>query len=111
MSIQQAYNQWANNYDTDRNRTRDLDQQVMYQLLQGQTYQAILELGCGTGKNSQFFSTIGAALLALDFSTGMLEHARSKITAQHVQFQQADLTRSMASCAWAFRFGCDQFGA
>lgn len=94
MSIQQAYNQWASSYDNDRNRTRDLDQQVMRELLQGQHYQAILELGCGTGKNTQFFSTIGTAVVALDFSSGMLEQARSKINAQHVQFQQADLTKA-----------------
>ncbi|XSG73870.1 class I SAM-dependent methyltransferase [Herpetosiphon llansteffanensis] len=94
MSIQHAYNQWATSYDTDHNRTRDLDQQLMRELLQGQEYRSILELGCGTGKNTQFFSTLGAEVVALDFSAGMLEQARSKINASHVQFQQADLTQA-----------------
>ncbi len=52
MSIAESYNSWADFYDSNKNKTRDLDQQVTQQILQDYKFQLILELGCGTGKNS-----------------------------------------------------------
>jgi ubiquinone/menaquinone biosynthesis C-methylase UbiE len=93
MEIQGAYNQWAASYDEDRNLTRDLDRQVTRELLGGRHFDAILELGCGTGKNTLFLAEIGAGVRALDFSEEMLRRAREKVTAPHVTFALADLTR------------------
>ena len=52
MGIQNAYTNWSATYDEDPNRTRDLDQQVTYATLSGQHFAAIVEIGCGTGKNT-----------------------------------------------------------
>lgn len=93
MSIQSAYNSWSASYDTDENLTRDLDQQVTRAALANSTFNSILEIGCGTGKNTVFLAQIGAKVHALDFSQGMLEKARAKVNAAHVQFSVADLTR------------------
>lgn len=92
MTVQQAYTQWATTYDTDRNRTRDLDALVTRQILAGRQRRSILELGCGTGKNTAFLAEIGDGILALDFSEGMLEKAREKVQASRVTFAVADLT-------------------
>jgi malonyl-CoA O-methyltransferase len=93
MSIQSAYNSWSSSYDSDENLTRDLDQQVTREALAHSTFNSILEIGCGTGKNTLFLAQIGAKVHALDFSQGMLEKARAKVNAAHVRFSIADLTR------------------
>ena len=93
MSVQNAYNEWSQTYDTDRNLTRDLDQQVMMERLAGQHFRSILELGCGTGKNTIFLAEAGERVHALDFSEGMIQKAREKVKAGNVRFSMADLTQ------------------
>lgn len=93
MSIQDAYTNWSLTYDEDRNRTRDLDQQVTYSTLSGQQFGRIVEIGCGTGKNTAFLAGIGDRVTALDFSAGMLARAREKVQAANVTFVETDLTQ------------------
>lgn len=92
-SVAAAYTQWSATYDTDRNLTRDLDQQVTRTLLGGRRYSSILEIGCGTGKNTVFLAQIGEQVRALDFSEGMLEQAKAKQPGPNVTFAVADLTQ------------------
>src|SRR3954463_1383723 len=93
MTIRDAYNTWAASYDTDRNLTRDLDARVTRATLAGVHYLRILELGCGTGKNTAFYAEIGYHVHALDFSEGMIAQARAKLSLPNVAFTVADLTR------------------
>ena len=93
MSIQKAYNEWSQTYDTDRNLTRDLDEQIMKEALAGLRFNSILEIGCGTGKNTAFLAQIGTRVHALDFSEGMIEKAKEKVKATNVRFSIADLTQ------------------
>lgn len=93
MNIQDAYTDWAATYDEDRNRTRDLDQQVTQATLGHQHFGAIVEIGCGTGKNTALLAQLGDRVRALDFSTGMLARARAKVQAANVTFAEADLTQ------------------
>src|SRR5688572_31636953 len=94
MSIQKSYNEWSQTYDTDRNLTRDLDQQVMRETLADLRFNSILGIGCGTGKNTTFLAHIGARVHALDFSEGMIDEARKKVKATNVRFSLADLTQT-----------------
>ena len=94
MSIRDAYNTWAATYDTDRNLTRDLDQRVTRQTLSGLRCASILEIGCGTGKNTPFLAQIGEHVHCLDFSEAMLARAQAKSPPANVTFTVADLTRS-----------------
>ena len=93
MNIQDAYTRWSDTYDSDRNLTRDLDHRATRDALTGLRYQNIMELGCGTGKNTAFLTAIGQRILALDFSPGMLRHAKAKINSDAVFFVVADLTK------------------
>ena len=93
MSIQNAYNEWSQTYDTDRNLTRDLDQQIMFEMLANRHFDSILEIGCGTGKNTLFLVDVGMRVHALDFSEGMIEKAKEKVKAENVRFSMADLTQ------------------
>jgi malonyl-CoA O-methyltransferase len=93
MQTKQAYAQWASTYDSDRNRTRDLDEIVTREILGGLRFQSILEIGCGTGKNTSLFAQIGEQVRALDFSEQMIAQARGKTSARHVEFTVADITQ------------------
>jgi ubiquinone/menaquinone biosynthesis C-methylase UbiE len=93
MNIQKAYNEWSGSYDADNNLTRDLDQQVTRAALASLHFNSILEIGCGTGKNTAFLAQIGDSVHALDFSQGMIEKAKAKVGAQNVRFSVADLTQ------------------
>ena len=93
MNIQDSYNEWSDIYDTNINLTRDLDSTVTRSLLANRRFDSILELGCGTGKNTVFFVEIGARIHALDFSEGMIQKAKEKVRAQNIRFEVADLTK------------------
>lgn len=102
MSIQQAYDAWSASYDGDENITRDLDRRVMVQLLGHLRCQAVLEIGCGTGKNTPLLAEIGGSVTAVDFSPGMIAQAKAKITAPNVTFQVADITQPWPTANAAF---------
>ena len=96
MRIQEAYTDWSATYDLDRNLTRDLDQLATRETLSNLRFRSILELGCGTGKNTALLAQIGAHVLALDFSEGMIDKAREKLSFDNVTFAVADITQPWA---------------
>ena len=93
MGIQNSYDEWSEIYDSNENRTRDLDKKVTRETLADQHFKSILEIGCGTGKNTIFLAQIGTSVQALDFSQGMIEKARDSVKAGNVRFLMADLTK------------------
>ena len=93
MSIEASYNEWSAVYDTNRNRTRDLDAQVMRNLFSPHRFRNVVELGCGTGKNTALLAQIADAVHAFDFSEGMLARARSRVTSPQVNFARLDLNQ------------------
>ncbi len=93
MKIQDAYNEWSDSYDADLNLTRDLDSKLTRELLAGLQPDSILELGCGTGKNTSFLAQIGRQVEAVDFSHGMIQKAREKVKAENVTFLTMDITQ------------------
>lgn len=92
MDVQQAYNNWAAQYDTNDNKTRDLEAVALRQTLTGIDVESCLEIGCGTGKNTQWLVTKADRVTAIDLSDEMLAKAKEKLTAGNVRFQQADIT-------------------
>ncbi len=92
MNVQNAYNEWADQYDTNLNKTRDLEAQVLREQLGKIPFHSCLEIGCGTGKNSIWLASKASHLVAVDFSEEMLAKAKEKINQENVQFVQADIT-------------------
>ena len=92
-NVQKGYNQWAQTYDDMPNKTRDLDKTATQTILNQLDFNNVLELGCGTGKNTEWLTTKAKAVTAVDFSSAMIEKAKTKITAGHVHFVQADITQ------------------
>jgi malonyl-CoA O-methyltransferase len=93
LDIQNAYNEWSGTYDNDENLTRDLDQRVTMELLGNLHFDSILEIGCGTGKNTTFLAKIASVVHAVDFSQGMIEKAKEKVQADNVHFSMMDITQ------------------
>lgn len=100
MNVQKAYNAWAAQYDTNDNKTRDLEGLALQAVLKNFSVDACLEIGCGTGKNTAWLMTKAAHVTAVDLSEEMLAKAKQKISAPQVVFQQADITRD-----WNFAGG------
>ncbi len=91
MNNQQAYNVWADNYDTVQNTTRDLEATALRESVLFSKPLDILEIGCGTGKNTEWLLTKAKHLVAVDFSAEMLVKAKEKITSSNVKIKQFDL--------------------
>jgi 2-polyprenyl-3-methyl-5-hydroxy-6-metoxy-1,4-benzoquinol methylase len=93
MNVQQAYNIWADQYDTNQNRTRDLEGVALREILRDISFKNCLEIGCGTGKNTEWFITKTDSVTSVDLSEEMLSKAKTKINSDKVQFIQADITK------------------
>ncbi len=95
MTIQEAYNNWSAIYDTNQNKTRDLEAVALRHILKDKTFENILEIGCGTGKNTDWLHKTTQNLIGVDFSEEMLEKAKQKIKSENVQFIRADIQESL----------------
>jgi ubiquinone/menaquinone biosynthesis C-methylase UbiE len=114
--IANAYDDWAETYDTVPNRTRDLAGQVLRKTHLNLNGRTVVEVGCGTGRNTEWLvrSEAGAndaagptsdaagptsdaagptTIFALDFSAEMLARARRRVSDPRVRFMQHDIRR------------------
>lgn len=97
MDVKKAYSIWADQYDTNINKTRDLEAISLRTTLADLAFDNCLEIGCGTGKNTEYLLTKAKQVTAVDLSDAMLAKARLKISDSNVQFIQADITKD-----WTF---------
>lgn len=93
MTVQNAYNSWAAQYDSNENKTRDLETITLRKVLENIQFSHCLEIGCGTGKNTSWLLTKAIQVTAVDFSAEMLNKAKHKISSGNVQFIEADITQ------------------
>jgi ubiquinone/menaquinone biosynthesis C-methylase UbiE len=91
MDPQQAYNSWASQYDTNENKTRDLEAKALRDFLSSIPFSSCLEIGCGTGKNTEWILQKAETITAVDLSREMLSKAKEKIESSQVEFIQADI--------------------
>jgi ubiquinone/menaquinone biosynthesis C-methylase UbiE len=97
MPIKDAYNSWAETYDSQFNKTRDLEAKALREMLHTMPFNNCLEIGCGTGKNTQWFIANGKQVTGVDLSEAMLMKAKEKIISGNATFIQADITKE-----WSF---------
>lgn len=91
MNIEKAYDAWAKQYDLNKNRTRDLDKLATEEILSKYEFHSVLELGCGTGKNTQWLLKKAEQIIGLDFSKEMLAKAENNIKDKRVKFIKTDI--------------------
>ncbi|HMC55549.1 MAG TPA: class I SAM-dependent methyltransferase [Gemmatimonadaceae bacterium] len=89
--IAKAYDQWSATYDADKNTTRDLDAAVLRRTPLALEGKDVLELGCGTGKNTAYLASTAKTVYALDFSEGMIARAHERLTTSNVRFIRHDV--------------------
>lgn len=90
-TIQAAYDKWSATYDTQENPTRDLDKEFLQSRLTELRGKTVVEIGCGTGKNTMWVAPQCLRLIALDFSVGMMLLARQKVQATNITFIRANI--------------------
>ena len=91
--IKSDYDRWAVEYDQTINPTRDLDKIATKKSLYDIKFSFVLELGCGTGKNTQWLITRSKKLVGIDFSKNMLKIARRKVISKKAIFINSDLNK------------------
>ena len=92
LTVSAAYDLWAETYDDCKNATRDLDAAVLRAQRFPLAGATVVEIGCGTGKNSDWLAS-AAKLVALDFSEKMIRVARQRVLSDRVSFIQHDVTQ------------------
>ncbi|MFO0921371.1 MAG: class I SAM-dependent methyltransferase [Pirellulales bacterium] len=91
MNVEASYNRWASCYDSMVNPTRDLDREAAQTNFAGRSFSRILEVGCGTGKNTQWMTEFADHIVAMDLSEEMLHQAMSKVSSSKVHWRRADI--------------------
>jgi ubiquinone/menaquinone biosynthesis C-methylase UbiE len=79
------------------NKTRDLEATALRKLLSDVDFSDVIELGCGTGKNTGWLAQKADLVIAIDFSEEMLNVARKKLNNMNIDFRHADIKN-----AWNF---------
>jgi len=94
LTIQESYDRWSETYDLVNNRTRDLDEELTLSSKRYFKGKKVVELGCGTGKNTAIICQWASWVYALDFSDKMLTRAKKRLpTDAKVQFIRTDIKR------------------
>ncbi len=91
MNIKEAYDNWSSQYDSNINKTRDLEAIALQQTLAEILFDNCLEIGCGTGKNTVWLLTQAKHITAVDLSDEMLSMAKQKINSDKVDFIQTNI--------------------
>jgi len=97
MNIKEAYQIWSEQYDTNDNKTRDLESVALQATLSNIKFDKVIEFGCGTGKNTVWLEQKAKQLLGVDFSEAMISQAINKSTAPNTKFILADINEP-----WSF---------
>src|SRR5438552_18474256 len=84
MQNKEAYNQWSATYDEVTNKTRDKEAIAFRAILSKHKFSDVIELGCGTGKNTEWLCERSKHVLAVDFSEEMVNAAKKKISSTNV---------------------------
>ncbi|MHA6248823.1 class I SAM-dependent methyltransferase [Pontibacter sp. CAU 1760] len=92
MDPQKAYRIWAAQYDTNLNKTRDLEAEALRTELAEVKFGNCLEIGCGTGKNTVWLVERAKQLTAVDLTEEMLAKAKERLPLHNIRFIQADIT-------------------
>ena len=96
ISVTDGYDAWAATYDEVANATRDAAAAKIRDWTPLFERRSVLEVGCGTGLNTEHLAAHATRVTAIDLSPGMLAVAAGRVAgAPHVKLLQADLRRAL----------------
>jgi ubiquinone/menaquinone biosynthesis C-methylase UbiE len=90
-----GYDRWSEVYDSDENPLILLEEKHLPALVGDVTGLKVIDVGSGTGRHALRLAAAGADVTAVDFSSEMLNRARSKPGAEGVKFIQHDITKQL----------------
>jgi ubiquinone/menaquinone biosynthesis C-methylase UbiE len=91
LSLSEGYNRWSEFYDADDIPLHLLEESVVEEAMGDVTGKTILDLGCGTGRQTLRLASRGAKVTGVDQSEGMLEKAKAKDTTGAITFLHVNL--------------------
>ena len=106
FKVRNAYDEWVHQYDSNENRTRDLNSKVLRSQKFDLAGKTVLEIGCGTGLNTIWLAENAHLVIGMDISNGMLKKAQARLDKSNVRLLQADITKP-----WPLRAGFDMMVA
>src|SRR4051794_31456089 len=89
MPVEEGYGQWAPFYDEPGNQLLDLEQPVVWEILDGLPAGVALDAACGTGRHSARLASLGHTVIGVNVTPQMLEVARRKVP--QGEFVEGDL--------------------
>src|SRR5260221_425419 len=95
VDTREGYDRWSHQYDIDGNPLIALEEKYFPEILGEVRGLRIADIGCGTGRHASRLAHAGAAVIALDFSTGMMRKARERFGADRVAFAVADISQPL----------------
>ena len=102
VPTQEGYDRWAEIYDDEANPLVMIEGPEVARLLGDVRGLNLLDVGCGTGRHALALASAGATVTGVDFSSGMLEKARSKPGAHAVRFIHQDASGTLPFEAQTF---------
>src|SRR5207244_8687673 len=81
MGTGDLYRSWATYYDRPGNQMIDLEQPVVWQILDGLPAGIALDAACGTGRHAAHLAGLGHTVIGVDGSAEMLAIGRGKVPA------------------------------
>jgi len=92
LPTREGYDRWSEIYDAEDNPLIALETDQVADLLGNVSGLRILDVGCGTGRQTLKMAASGAEVTGMDFSEGMLAQALAKAHAKNVLFIRHDMT-------------------
>ena len=84
-----GYRAWAITYDQPGNRLIEIEQPIVWQILNRLPLGTAIDAACGTGRHAKYLVSLGHQVTGVDSSPEMLAIARAK--APGVEFRDGDL--------------------
>jgi ubiquinone/menaquinone biosynthesis C-methylase UbiE len=79
VSEVEAYDWWADSYDKPGNQLVDIEQSIVWEILDSLPVGVALDAACGTGRHAEHLSSLGHTIIGVDASPLMLAKAAVKI--------------------------------
>lgn len=88
-----AFEAGAALYDALANRPGRLEREgaLLGRLLQEAPATRVLDIACGTGLHAHYLATLGAAVVAVDLSSGMIRYARERRPHPRITYREGDM--------------------